>query len=192
MKTAYILHGACDAEEYFEMDFPSPSNAHWLPWLQQKFLRAGFLCQTPEMPKPYAPDYQEWCKVFKCASIAPDSIVVAHSAGAGFFLRWLKDNPQASLSQLLMVAPWLDPYREHGPFLQGAIPDNLNDQVTDVQVFISQDDPVAGVRKTHQMLQEKYPQIKSHRFNDKGHFCLGDIGPTFPELWHAAMPDVRK
>lgn len=64
MKSAIIVHGTCDAHEYLEMDFPSPSNAHWLPWLQQKFLRAGVLCQCPEMPTPYAPEYAAWRAVF--------------------------------------------------------------------------------------------------------------------------------
>ncbi len=63
--SAIILHGICDEHEYFEMDFPSPSNAHWLPWLQQKFLRSNVLCQKLEMPTPYNPIYKEWKKSFE-------------------------------------------------------------------------------------------------------------------------------
>ncbi len=59
MKTPVLLHGTCDEEEYFKRDVPSPSNAHWLPWLQQKFLRSGVLYQALEIPCPYAPVYEE-------------------------------------------------------------------------------------------------------------------------------------
>jgi predicted alpha/beta hydrolase family esterase len=105
---AIIIHGVCDKNEYFELTFPSPSNAHWLPWLQQKFLRAGILCQKLEMPTPYTPLYEEWRLTFEQLHVSDQTIIVAHSAGCGFILKWLGANPDIFINRLILVAPWLD------------------------------------------------------------------------------------
>lgn len=61
---AIILHGRPDYDEYYNIQGDSPSNSHWLPWLQQQFLIRGILTQTPEMPRPYEPRYEAWCQEF--------------------------------------------------------------------------------------------------------------------------------
>jgi len=38
MKNAIILHGQSSKAEYYGEQFPSMSNAHWLPWLQGQLL----------------------------------------------------------------------------------------------------------------------------------------------------------
>lgn len=37
-KSAIILHGMPSKEEYFSPAYASPSNSHWLPWLQKNLL----------------------------------------------------------------------------------------------------------------------------------------------------------
>ena len=91
MKRAYILHGCCDEEEYFSDEYPSPSNAHWLPWLQKNLLQKGYDCQTPEMPKPYAGIYKEWKAQFELYPVDENTSLIGHSCGCGFFLRWLSE-----------------------------------------------------------------------------------------------------
>mgnify|MGYP003382144286 CR=1 FL=1 len=60
---------------------------------------------------------------------------------------------------------------------------NLADNVNEMHIFYSSDDEVEGVHPTTKLLMENYPQAKLHRFNDKGHFCLDDMGTEqFPEL----------
>ena len=81
MKTALILHGVCPEEEFFFSKRPSPSNAWWLPWLQQQFLRAGWQCQTPELPHPYRPSYAEWKETFEWFKPQKLSLLVGHGAG---------------------------------------------------------------------------------------------------------------
>lgn len=181
---AVILHGVCDAEEYFEMDFPSSSNAHWLPWLQQKFLRAGVLCQTLEMPTPYAPVYEAWAKTFEQLRTDELEIVVAHSAGCGFILKWLTAHPEVSLKGLILVAPWQDPYRNEGDFLKGDLDPDLMTRVGELHLLFSDDEDVKGVPETKDALLKQYPGIIYHPFTDHGHFCAGDMGTTkFPKLW---------
>lgn len=184
MKTAIILHGICDADEYYNMDFPSPSNAHWIPWLQQKFLRAGRLCQALEMPTPPAPRYAEWVAVFGHVKLTADSVVVAHSAGCGFILKWLAQNSQQELARLILVAPWLDPRRKHADFLECTLDAKLSERVGRIDVLYSANEDTDGVRETKDLILKTYPATTLHMFEDKGHFCLGDLGAhSFPELW---------
>jgi pimeloyl-ACP methyl ester carboxylesterase len=117
MKNAIILHGKPSLLEYYEMDFPSPSNAHWIPWLQQKFLRAGVQCQTPEMPHPYAPEYAAWENAFRPFTPCPDSIFVGHSAGCGFILKWLSIHPEATIEKWSLLRPGLTLIAMPGIFL---------------------------------------------------------------------------
>lgn len=183
MKTAYILHGVCDEHEYFEMDFPSPSNAHWLPWLQQKFLRSGILCQCLEMPIPPHAKYALWEKTFRQAQLSSDSIVVGHSAGCGFMLKWLSQNPDIHLNKLVLVAPWLDPFEKLDSFLQGDLDPNLASRIGKIHVLFSDDEPVEGVKETKDKILQLYPDTQLHTFTDKGHFCLDNTGAEFQELW---------
>ncbi len=183
MTNALILHGVCDAQEYFEMDFPSPSNAHWLPWLQQKFLRNGVLCQTPEMPKPYAPVYDDWAAVFEQFTLHNDTVIVGHSSGCGFILKWLSANPSIRLGRLVLVAPYSDPYQKYGDFLQCTLDPDLLQRVQGVDVLYSLDEKVQGVKETTELILQTYPSACYHEFVDKDHFCFSDIGLTFPELW---------
>lgn len=184
MKTAILLHGVCDAHEYYEMDFPSPSNAHWFPWLQQKFLRSGVLCQALEMPTPPQPVYEEWVAVFRQITIGPETIIVGHSAGCGFILKYLTQNPGLRVHRLILVAPWIDPYKKRCEFLQGQIDLQLENRVDRIDVLYSTDEPVHGVAETKDLILQTYPKAKLHLFEDKGHFCLEEMGTTeFEELW---------
>ena len=182
MKQAFILHGVCDEEEYLREDFPSPSNAHWLPWLQQRFLRKGYLAQCLEMPTPYQPDYAAWCEVWERQTLGSDDVLVGHSAGAGFLLKWLSFHPEIRVAKLVLVAPWLDPMGEHGSFLETELDAALLMRVGAMDVVFSEDDPVQGVKETVARVREVYPAARVHRFKGLGHFCWDDTGPEFLAL----------
>lgn len=184
MKTAILLHGVCDEHEYYEMDFPSLSNAHWFPWLQQKFLRSGVLCQALEMPTPPKPVYDEWVAVFSQMNIDPETTIVGHSAGCGFILKYLSQNPEIHIHRLILVAPWIDPFKKRGDFLHGQIDQQLGQRVNRIDVLYSTDEKVIGVAETKDLIIQTYPKTKLHLFHDKDHFCFSDLGgPEFPELW---------
>lgn len=182
-RTAIIVHGICDENEYYRMDSPSPSNAHWLPWLQQKFLRQGILCQAPEMPRPYAPLYEDWATVFSAIAPHGATVCVGHSAGGGFLLKWLQQNPNARFDKIILVAPWLDPARRLGDFLHCKLESRLQDRVGEIHVFFSSDEKVPGVAVTKDTILNTFTQARLHPFADKGHFFFSDTGLHFNELW---------
>lgn len=180
--TAYILHSTCDKEEYFDAKYPSLSNFHWLPWLQKQLLIKGYNCQTPEMPSSYKPTYDEWKSHFDIYPVNKNTILIGHSAGAGFLLKWLSENKQP-IKKLIMVAPWLDPNHENGNFLQCTLGEDLEQYIDEIHIFYSIDDDTEGVTDTINILINKYPNIKLHKFETMGHFCLGDMKTDkFPEL----------
>lgn len=111
MKNAIIVHGWNSKSEYFDEGELSPSNRHWIPWLQKQLLVKGIQTQTPEMPLPYKPQYDLWKNEFEKLEPEKANILVGHSCGGGFLTRWLSEN-KTSHDQIILVAPWLDPYRE--------------------------------------------------------------------------------
>ena len=141
MKTASILHGKPSKEEYLDPNSPSPSNAHWLAWLQRQLLLCGILAQTPELPEPYEPDYEKWSAVFQQFPIDADTMLVGHSCGAGFLVRWLSEH-RIQVGKVALVAPWIDPShnRARAMFDGLHIDGDLAARTRGVELFISSDD----------------------------------------------------
>lgn len=182
MKEALILHGTCDKEEFFDANMPPLSNAHWFPWLQKQFLCHNFLCQTPEMPNPFNPNYKEWLKTFENFYNKDVKIIVGHSAGAGFMLKYLQQNPKIKLDKLILVAPWLDIEKECADFLGFQMKNDALNNIKEIYLFYSTDDEKSILDSVDKILSH-YKNIKVHSFENKGHFVYNTIGSTFPELW---------
>ncbi len=187
MRKAIILHGVCDDHEFFDAE-TSPSNSHFYPWLQKKFLCSEILCQTPEMPTPYNPIYRQWVETFEQFTLDEETIIIGHSGGAGFFLKWLHQNNHRHFKKVVFIAPYLDPFKKYGNFLELELSTNVGKQLDEIHLLHSKDDPVIGVNETTEEILKTYPKIKFHEYEDRRHFLFDDIGLTFPELWDIAKP----
>lgn len=185
MKKAIILHGICDEQEYHDESEPSPSNNNWIAWLQKQLMIQGFDCQTPEVPYSYKGIYEDWKHIFERMEVDEQTILIGHSAGCGFFLKWLSAN-DVSVDKIYMVAPWLDPFNEYAEtgFLSCELNGNLIDRVNKIEIIYSEDDPVEGVKKTVDIIGEKYPSITNiSKLNGLGHFSSKARGTeVFPEI----------
>jgi len=185
-RNAILVHGCCDEEEFYGGE-SSPSNSHWFPWLQKELIKRDIETQTPEMPRPYRPEYAAWKQVLDRYSIDRHSILVAHSCGAGFVLRWLADEMR-SVQKLILVASWIDPFRTRGSFLDCELNAKLDSMFDEMHVMYSEDDDVDGLRESIQSLMKAYPRAQCHRFRNKGHFSRSDLGTdAFPELLDAIV-----
>jgi len=182
MKTAIILHGMPSREEYVNPTSPSPSHNHWLPWLQKQLLVNGVLAQTPEMPTPYEPQYPEWASTFEQFHIDKETILVGHSLGGGFLVRWLSENKKKA-GRVVLVAPWLDPDKElRTGFFDFSIDSELATRTKDITVFISDDDDQEELASL-EILKNNISGLQVRTFTNKGHFILEHMGTTeFPEL----------
>ena len=182
MKSAILLHGTCDKEEYFSDEYPSLSNAHWLPWLQKQLLIKGVFTQTPEIPEAYNPQYDLWKREFERFPINEETTLVGHSCGGGFLVRWLTEN-KVKVGKVVLVAPWLDPdHSKTTDFFEFKIDSETIDRVKELHVLISDDDD-ADIHKSVEQIVEVLSKTQIHKFRDKGHFTFGQMKTDkFPEL----------
>ena len=186
MRTAVIVHGMPYRSMYFDPRTASPSNYHWIPWLQKQLAMRDVVAQAPEMPTPYAPKYEEWCAVLERHPVDENTTLIGWSAGGGFLLRWLCDSPDVRIRKLILVAPWLNLEREvnperegTGPFFDFQLSDRLS--VYDVVMFSSDNDDDIIKASVHRIL-DVIPGTR-HRIFHYGHFGHWDMPkPEFPEL----------
>ena len=141
------------------------------PGCNSRFLRAGWQCQTPELPHPYRPSYAEWKETFDCFKPQKLSLLVGHSAGGGFAIKYLQEH-KLKLEKLILVAPWLDPEREFDDFLQTDLKPTALNSIDEVHLIFSEDDDEAE-RQTKDRLLAAYPQIVFHDYLNFGHFTAG-------------------
>lgn len=183
MKTAIILHGAPSKEEYYDSDCPSASNHHWIPWLQKQLLVRDIAAYTPEVPFCFEPEYDTWLREFERFEIADDSILVGHSCGGGFLVRWLSENRDRKVGRVILVAPWLDPTRRRtSDFFNFYIDPNLAERTDGFGVFNSSNDE-EEIQKSAFLIRDTVRHCYFREFEDYGHFCLDDMGTDeFPEL----------
>lgn len=185
MKNAIILHGACNKEEYYSPEYPSASNFHWLPWLQKQLLIKDIAAATPEMPHGYIPDYKVWKREFERFDITPETILVGHSCGGGFLVRWLSENKDKQVGKVVLVAPWIDPNKtigEDNDFFEFEMDIELVSRTKGVTIFNSDTD-MKAVHTSVKQIMDTIQNIKLVEFKNKGHFCLSDLGgEAFPEL----------
>ncbi|MBW4061968.1 alpha/beta hydrolase [Candidatus Saccharibacteria bacterium] len=179
---AIIVHGMTSRDEYYDDAMPSMSNNHWVPWLQKQLLIRGIATATPEMPLAYAPDYEVWRREFERYEIGPETILVGHSCGGGFLVPWLSEHQDKRVKQVLLVAPWLDPFREDTTdFFEFDIDPGLATR-SPTWLFHSDDDSV-GVQTSVTTIRVALKDIRDVGFHGYGHFTFNDLGTTaFPEL----------
>ena len=171
MNNAILLHGSCDKEEYFDEKYPALSNSHWFPWLQKQLLMKNITTQTPEMPVAFAPNYANWKLEFERLLINEDTILVGHSCGGGFILRWLSEN-KIEVGNVVLVAPWLDPDRvKTTDFFDFEIDPTISDRIKRLALFVSDDDE-SDILKSVEIIKNSLKDINIIRFENMGHFTL--------------------
>jgi hypothetical protein len=182
MKNAIIFHGRPSRKEYLEQEYPSPSNSHWLPWLQRQLLRHGVLAQTPEILEPYDPKYENWASAIEQFNPDQDTTLVGHSCGAGMIAQWLSKNPDKKVGKVVLVAPWIDVEKDDWPAFDFEIDKNLTERTAGLTIFHSTDD-VEEIQTSVKKLREELKDAKYVEFTGRGHFTHKYM-PTdiFPEL----------
>ncbi len=183
MKNAIILHGTCSREEYYSDKYPSASNSHWIPWLQKQLIIRDMPTITPEMFHSYAPDYTAWKLEFEKNHIGKDTILVWHSCGGGFLIRWLSENKNIQVGAVILVAPWLDPENtKQNDFFVFDFDKEFIRRTQKCIIFNSTNDD-RDVMDSLEIIQNNIPSIQVKVFENYGHFCFNDLGTdAFPEL----------
>lgn len=184
MKNALIFHGKPKKERYLDPNQPKPHEANWLPWLAAELNQRNIVATVPDLPEPYAPNYQAWWDRVKRYDINENTGLVGHSAGAGFIIRMLSENPNIRAERAVLVAPWHDRNHEYGKdFFDYEIDPNLVERVGRITIYNSTDDGLA-VHKSVELLRGEIPNIRYREFENYGHFMIDNnmVSPEFPAL----------
>jgi uncharacterized protein len=186
MASCIIVHGCPDSEEKAMSDGERTYDKHWIPWIKRKLEQKGVKTKVPLMPEPWEAIYEDWKEVIDGLDIDENSILVGHSCGCAFLVRWLGDS-RKKVNKLILVAPWKILYGDYLKredkvnFYKFEINEEVRDNVNDVVIFTSDNEEEEG-RKSAKLfagaLVGKVIEIKG-----RGHYSLGDMGTEeFPEL----------
>jgi len=186
MRNAILIPGRPDKDEYYNPQYPSNSNNHWFPWLTKQLQIHDIFTVAIEPPTPWQPRYDIWKRELERFEITPETILVGHSCGGGFIVRWLSENKERRVDKVVLVAPWLNP--ENNPvsdtadFFKFAIDPDLVTRTAGVTIFNSDNDQ-ATVHTSVQILRDEVKHVQYEEFHNYGHFCFNDLKTVeFPEL----------
>jgi predicted alpha/beta hydrolase family esterase len=182
MKNAIIVHGQPSEREYYDPDMPSMSNAHWIPWLQGQLLKKDIITATPEIPFAFKPDYELWRQEIERFDITPDTLLVGHSRGGDFWLKWLSEHSDRKVGRVVLVAPGLGYLTEDdNHFGYFDIDPDLAERTNGFSVFGSDNDAKEIVEAVTE-IRNKVNNVQYTEFH-LGHFTSHSMGTSeFPEL----------
>lgn len=186
MKNAILIPGRPDKDEHYDPKLPSNSEAHWFSWIKRQLILKDIHTVSIEPPFPFRPRYEEWKTEFERFDLTPETMLVGHSCGGGFLVRYLSEHKGLKVGRVALVAPWINPDRNEdsdtSDFFDFEIDPDFPARTGGVTIFISSDDE-SSVLKTVDILKEKVNGLELKEYSDKGHFTLGALGThEFPEL----------
>ncbi|MDO8529761.1 MAG: alpha/beta hydrolase [bacterium] len=184
MKKVIIIHG-CPSDAEKEMNSETRTyDKHWIPWIKEKLIENGIKTETPLMPEPWRPDYNKFKQEFEKYDVNEDTILIGHSCGCAFLVRWLGETKH-KISKLILVAPWKIPEKSKNgadiDLYRYTVDRTIQDRVGKIIMFTSDDEEEDGKKSLeifHQALGGKIIELEKH-----GHYTMSDVGTTeFPEL----------
>ena len=156
---------------------------YWQPWVKNEIEKHGILCCIPSMSSPWQPYYTDWKAELEKQTISEDTILVGHSRGVAFLIRWLGETKQ-QVKKLIMVAPNLKTESDD-PVLRDFYSFNVDleiqKQVSERIVFTSENDDLENMESAKllaRVLKCKVINLPMH-----GHFITQEMGTDeFGEL----------
>ena len=183
-----IIHGCPSDAEKAMNPATRTYDKHWIPWLKKNLVAAGVATETPLMPDPWEPSYQKFKTEFEKYEVGENTILVGHSCGSAFLVRWLGETKR-KIFKLVLVAPWKIPDegdKLRKEFYNYTIDENIKSRVGEIAMFTAddeEDDGKESLKIFHNTLGGEVIELKGH-----GHYTQGDMGTEeFPELLEAIV-----
>ena len=183
MKLVIIIHGCPSNKEKAKDPEKRTYNKHWIPWIRKELISCGINVETPLMPEPWQPDYNKFKKEFEKLKITEDTILIGHSCGCAFLVRWLGETKQ-QIKKLILVAPWKIPDKNdkfRKSFYTYEIDKTIKSRAKEIIMFTADDEEKDGKKSLeifHKSLGGKIIELKG-----RGHYTFGDMKTEeFPEL----------
>jgi predicted alpha/beta hydrolase family esterase len=183
-----IIHGCPSDVEKAMGPETRTYDKHWIPWTKAQLEARGIPTETPLMPEPWEPSYEKFKTEFDKQEISENTILIGHSCGTTFLLRWLGETKK-KVAKLILVAPWAiadknDEARRK--FYEHPIDPTIKDRIGEIILFTADDEEPDGkesLKIIHHVIGGKVIELKGH-----GHYTMGDMGTTeFPELIEQAV-----
>lgn len=178
-----IIHGCPSDAEKAMNPVTRTYDKHWIPWLKRNLNAAGIETEAPLMPDPWEPRYQKFKAEFEKYHVGENTILIGHSCGCAFLVRWLGETKRI-ICKLVLVAPWKIPDKDdefRKEFYTYPIDESITSRVGEILMFTADDEEDRGkdsLKIFHQALGGTVIELKGH-----GHYKLGDMGTEeFPEL----------
>ncbi|MFW6233285.1 MAG: RBBP9/YdeN family alpha/beta hydrolase [Nanoarchaeota archaeon] len=180
-----IVHGTNSSEESSKSKEEGPENLrHWKSWLVKKLEKKGIEVSNKIYPQDWNPKYNQWKKEFEKNNINEDAILIGHSSGGAFLVRWLGET-KTKVKKLILVSPGKSKKQRRNTL------DDLygNKTYKNIQKYVkypiilytsNNDIPqhIKGAREYKKELPARIINLKN-----KGHFTEKDMGTKeFPEL----------
>lgn len=94
-----IIHGCPPSENNI-----IPKSQRWMNWIGKELIKRGLNAFAPDMPTPWNPKYEGWKREFEKYSPNENTLLIGHSCGAAFLVRWLLES-KIKVRKLILVAP---------------------------------------------------------------------------------------
>jgi len=178
-----VIHGCPSIKEEVMSPETRTYDKHWIPWIKNELLARNIQTETPSMPNPWAPDYESFKKEFEKCPISESTILIGHSCGCAFLVRWLGESKQ-KIHKLILVAPWKIPNEEDNfkkAFYEYPVDESIPSRVKEIIMFTSDNEEEDGKKSLeifHKALGGKIINLKG-----AGHYTFEDMKTeVFPEL----------
>lgn len=177
-----IVHGSNESEaDAYEGG--RENTRHFHPWLKEQLEKKSIEISCELYPKDWNPSYTAYREIFEKNNIDEETVLVGHSAGCGFILKWLNET-RTKVKKVILVAPYVTGNDNYEPLKELYITNfknNMKEYFDELIIFYSEDDMGAVVHDAKFVHKKLGGNLI--RFENRGHFTLSHLGTEeFPEL----------
>ena len=148
MQKWFILHG-----------WGGNSQENWFPWLKEQQERKGDTVFVPNFPNAAFPKYEEWRAHWEklyAPQVDKKSVLIGHSLGGGFLLRWLSKS-HTPIQRLILVAPTPDDcgIEEIKDFFTQPLNfEQIKQNTSRIEILGSDNDPYIPLEKFERLIEQ--------------------------------------
>ncbi|MEK9154669.1 MAG: alpha/beta hydrolase [Patescibacteria group bacterium] len=187
-KTVFIIHGCSSNIEKAKNPETRTYDKYWIPWIKKELTARNIQAEMPLMPTPWEPDYEKFKTEFEKREIGENAILIGHSCGCAFLVRWLGETKK-KIAKLILVAPWKIPNKDDEfkkAFYNYPIDENIKSRVGRIIMFTADDEKDDG--KKSLKIFHKALGGEVIKLSGRGHYTMSDMGTEeFPELLKAVL-----
>jgi uncharacterized protein len=181
MDNVIIVHGA-NENKASAYKGGRENTRHWHPWLKKILEEKGIKVSGELYPRDWNPSYKEWKEVFEKNPISEETILIGHSAGCAFILRWISETKRR-VQKIILVAPYILKTKEFplfNPLTDFKIGNEIEKYCNEIVTIYSKNDYyfiLQSVKFLRSAIEARFIE-----YLKAGHFCTSNGFKEFPEL----------